>query len=642
MKQKSTATLRALISVACILVIFVNCFSACPSICSCKWKNGKQTAECAGQGLTVIPSSLDEGTQVIDISRNSFNEITSRAFQKKGLVNLQKIFMAECGISHIASDAFFQLSNLVELDLSNNKLQTIPTDALAHCPNIRRLQLAHNSIKQIDSGVFSFLSHLTYLGLANCQIKHLQPGAFNGLKNIGLIELDGNQLSTLSIKVFESLANLYGLYLHNNPWYCDCKIGEIRAWMLDRNIPLAAPPHCEGPLLLKGSSWDGMSIEDFACAPKMISVPKDISAIFGHNASIICRVDATPKASIYWEVGGKNLKNFSTTPELRAKYNVENEGSSKQTSVLTIYNTIESDADTYTCIADNKAGTSSINFTLSVMCPNHLSGSWNSTQITLLLVGVLFLILLAAAVICLLVYHPVWLSFGCKINRKNMLQHLSSKKQDTVEMNDIREDKEEKDIKVTDKQPRHETGSSGYGSDQLTPDLVSKIADMNNGPSLSTSTVSCNHLETDNPVLIDGYGSAIDHWPLGKGKAPRYEASPIRNNVYSEIYLNPCYGKDDDPYNYALQAAGVHQLPDCAGERYIPQNDRVRTLRGSYECAGGDQGREEFCTSPGHDDAFKRHPLVVANAAGHYTLPPKARFSPDEGYAEEGLEGTEV
>uniref|UniRef100_T1E1Q6 Putative kek1 protein n=1 Tax=Cupiennius salei TaxID=6928 RepID=T1E1Q6_CUPSA len=627
-----------------ILACIRSCF-LCPSICSCKWRHGKQTAECAGKGLTIIPADLDAGTQVIDISRNNFTDIPSKAFQKKGLANLQKIYISECGVTHIASDAFFQLSNLVELDLSRNKLQKIPSNALHLCPNLRRLQLAHNPITVIESGVLSPLSNLNYLGLGNCEIKHLQPGALNGVEGLEVIELDGNQLTTLSIDVFQSVRNLFGLHLHNNPWYCDCKIREIRTWMKGNNIPLSVPPQCEGPSHLKGFSWDTLSLEDFACAPKMLNVPKESKVISGNNASIHCQVSSIPKALIYWEVSGRSLKNISSSPELKMKYNVESEElSSRQSSVLTIYNALESDSDMYSCVAENKAGTSSMNFTLTVICPNHLSGAWSNTQITLLLFGVLFVIILAAAIICLLVYHPVSLSFGSKINRKNVLQHLSSKKQDAVEMNDVREDKEEKDLKVTDKQPRHETGSSGYGSDQLTPDLVSKIADMNNGPSLSTSTVSCNHLDSDTPALLDGYGSTIDHWPHGKPKAPRYDgSSPVRSNVYSEIYLNPCYGKDDDVYNYALQSAGVHQLPDCAaGDRYIPQNDRVRTLRAGYDCVPGDSNRDESCTSPGHDDGYKRYPLVVANSTGHYTLPPKARFSPDEGYAEEGLEGTEV
>ncbi|GIX91968.1 leucine-rich repeat, immunoglobulin-like domain and transmembrane domain-containing protein 3 [Caerostris darwini] len=328
---------------------------------------------------------------------------------------------------------------------------------------------------------------------------------------------------------------------------------------------------------------------------------------------------------------------------MRAKYNVETEDSSRQSSILTIYNAVESDSDIYVCIAENKAGISSTNFSLQVVCPNHLAGAWTGASITLLLVGVIFVILLAAAAICFLVYRPVPLPFGSKINRNIVIQHLASvKTQNVVEMNDIGEDKEEKDFKATDKHPRHETGSSGYGSDQLTPDLVSKIADMNNGASLSTSTVSCNHLDSDNPVLIDGYGSTIDHWPLGKAKPIRYEGSPIRNNIYSEIYLNPCYGKDEDPYNYALQSAGVHQLPDCSDNRYLPQNDRVRTLRGGYSCAAVDAARDEMYATTGRDESAKRYPMVVANSSGHFTVPGKKRFSPDEGYGGDGLEGTEV
>ncbi|XP_054708347.1 leucine-rich repeat-containing protein 4C-like [Uloborus diversus] len=633
-----------LISVTVIFISLLQSNLACPSVCSCKWKNGKKTAECTGQGITIIPANLDEGTQVIDISRNSFNEIPSRVFQKKMLTNLQKIFMAECSISRIASDAFFQLSNLVELDLSGNQLETVPTEALNDCPNIRRLQLAHNPIEEIDDGMFSSLSHLTFLGLSNCRIKHLQPGALKGLNRIEVIELDGNQLTQLSIDVFEPLQFLFGLHLNDNPWHCDCKIRFIREWMMNRNIPLAVPPRCETPRSLNGITWEGLSLEEFACPPKMINVPKEFTVVSGNNASILCQVNATPKASIHWEVNGRSLRNLSFTPELKAKYSVD-EDLARQTSILVIYNTIEKDSDTYTCIAENRAGTASINFTLTVACASRLNVVWKSTHILAVVFGILALLILCSVVALLFIYRPSSLFFCSKLTRKNVLQHMPSKRQDNVEMNDVSTDKEEKDQKVTDKQPRHETGSSGYGSDQLTPDLVSKIADTNNGPSLSASTASCNHLESDNSALIVRYATVVEHWPLGKENASRFDTSPFRNHM-SQVYLNPFYSKhDDDAYNCALQstggAEGHIQLPDSVGDRYIPQNNRVRTLRGGYDCTG-DLNRDDLYNSHIHDDAFKRHPIVVANSSSHFNQPAKLRFSPDEGYAEEGLEGTEV
>ena len=37
---------------------------ACPLMCKCKWKRGKETVECASKGFKSIPHIKDSGTQV--------------------------------------------------------------------------------------------------------------------------------------------------------------------------------------------------------------------------------------------------------------------------------------------------------------------------------------------------------------------------------------------------------------------------------------------------------------------------------------------------------------------------------------------------------------------------------------------------
>ena len=38
--------------------------TACPLMCKCKWKRGKETVECASKGFKNIPYIKDSGTQV--------------------------------------------------------------------------------------------------------------------------------------------------------------------------------------------------------------------------------------------------------------------------------------------------------------------------------------------------------------------------------------------------------------------------------------------------------------------------------------------------------------------------------------------------------------------------------------------------
>ena len=38
--------------------------SSCPSLCTCKWSSGKQTADCSGKGLTTVPQDIHHDVQV--------------------------------------------------------------------------------------------------------------------------------------------------------------------------------------------------------------------------------------------------------------------------------------------------------------------------------------------------------------------------------------------------------------------------------------------------------------------------------------------------------------------------------------------------------------------------------------------------
>ena len=50
--------------------------TACPFTCKCKWKQGKETVECASKGFKNIPYIKDSGTQVGDLNNVSLYHIS--------------------------------------------------------------------------------------------------------------------------------------------------------------------------------------------------------------------------------------------------------------------------------------------------------------------------------------------------------------------------------------------------------------------------------------------------------------------------------------------------------------------------------------------------------------------------------------
>ncbi len=329
--------------------IFVAAASAqlmiCPQVCSCIWRNGKQTTICENQNLISIPNQISPSTQVLDLNTNNFQILPSRAFQERGLINLQKLFLPRCKLGAIADDAFVQLTNLVELDLSENLLTTVPVKALANTTNLRRLLLNGNHIATISAEAFAPLTSLKFLNLSGmisiyrfsisisthygpatdqrwppralftfsfdfnpnfylyflgCQTHTIEARAFWGLADLEYLYLHSNQLTTLPYAVVQDLPALYSFDLYRNPWVCNCEMRATREWMIRNNVGQSIPPACELPLRLSGLMWNSLDLDDFACQPEMLSTTVEVARPAGANATLVCTVKGLPEPKIYW------------------------------------------------------------------------------------------------------------------------------------------------------------------------------------------------------------------------------------------------------------------------------------------------------------------------------------------------------
>ena len=81
--------------------------------------------DCSDQTLTAIPSDVGKNSQVLNMSGNSIPLFGRAHFSRLGLLNLQKVSCSRCELESIDAKAFLGLTNLVELDLSVNKLTEV-------------------------------------------------------------------------------------------------------------------------------------------------------------------------------------------------------------------------------------------------------------------------------------------------------------------------------------------------------------------------------------------------------------------------------------------------------------------------------------------------------------------------------------
>uniref|UniRef100_A0ACB8EX85 Uncharacterized protein n=1 Tax=Sphaerodactylus townsendi TaxID=933632 RepID=A0ACB8EX85_9SAUR len=211
-------------------------------------------ASCAGKGLALVPSGLDNGTGILLLGSNRLARVSTASFRH--LRNLTDLDLSHNGMGEL--EAASPLPGLQELDLSYNALKRLP--ALQGFPNLRRLSLGHNALSWLPTGGFRALGGLTDLELQGNRLQSLPEGAFSGLAALKDLDLSENLLTALPPELLVALGALHTLrlernrlqavpegffpegqlfayvYLAGNPWLCDCALEYLRDWIVENEF----------------------------------------------------------------------------------------------------------------------------------------------------------------------------------------------------------------------------------------------------------------------------------------------------------------------------------------------------------------------------------------------------------------------
>ncbi|XP_063621133.1 leucine-rich repeat-containing protein 24 [Cydia splendana] len=365
---------------------------SCPAVCECKWKGGKQTVECVDRALITVPQPVDPATQVLDLSGNNLQILPQDAFARTGLVNLQRIYLRSCSIGQIHDRAFKGLTNLVELDLSHNLLTQIPSNSFRDVPFLRDLTIAQNPILKVHSESLSNLGSVVKLDLSKCDIREISPDSFRNLKSLESLKLNINKLRELPLNSLEKLEKLRAIDLSDNHWTCDCRLRELKLWLGKRK--LLSTPSCSAPTRLANRPFSELAIEEFACKPEILPVSRHVMADAGGNATITCKTEAVPSASINWYWNGRLLQNGSHFNSHQKTYIFE-EGDAKKKSMLVLTNLQVSEPIEFYCVATNNGGSAEANFTLHIS-QSSLQTTLGSAQIASLGAALFILIVIVS------------------------------------------------------------------------------------------------------------------------------------------------------------------------------------------------------------------------------------------------------
>lgn len=173
----------------------------------------------------------------LDLSKNKINALHCDDFAN--MTKLRRLKLNANSISSLPSCVFKDVTKLEVLKLQNNSISKLNRTFQMYLPNLKQLHLNSNKLVAINHGEFAGLRSLQNLSLHSNQIKKLEMGSFLGLKNLTDIHLQINLIATEQIAggVFNDLINLRRLDLSNN---------HIRYY---NSQPLSNPPFLHLSLL---------------------------------------------------------------------------------------------------------------------------------------------------------------------------------------------------------------------------------------------------------------------------------------------------------------------------------------------------------------------------------------------------------
>lgn len=225
---------------ACLLVFTVSvCGSApgmCPTACVC----ASDIVSCTSKNLSRVPGNLYKCMKRLDLSYNRIGALEPE-WVPVLLEKLNTLIINHNSISSISTGSFSTIPNLKYLDLSSNSLKTLGSPVFQELRALEILLLYNNQIAQIDSSAFGGLYKLQKLYLSYNLLSHFPLDLYTGkykLTDLVLLDVSFNHIQLMPIQRLSSVParHLSGIYLHGNPFYCDCMLYSMLIFWYQRHF----------------------------------------------------------------------------------------------------------------------------------------------------------------------------------------------------------------------------------------------------------------------------------------------------------------------------------------------------------------------------------------------------------------------
>uniref|UniRef100_UPI0037E8BCE3 leucine-rich repeat and immunoglobulin-like domain-containing nogo receptor-interacting protein 1 n=1 Tax=Semicossyphus pulcher TaxID=241346 RepID=UPI0037E8BCE3 len=179
----------------------------CPQPCRCN--TVLLEANCSDSQLNTVPDSLPQDTKLLNLTHNKIKTLVQQQFQT--LTQLFDLDLSDNFVAIIEVEAFLGLQNLINLRLARNRLKVIPVGAFAGLQRLRFLDISSNGILVFLDFTFRDLAALQFLTAADNDVVFISHQAFSGLTSLQELHLDGCNLTAVPTEALTQLGGLRSL-----------------------------------------------------------------------------------------------------------------------------------------------------------------------------------------------------------------------------------------------------------------------------------------------------------------------------------------------------------------------------------------------------------------------------------------------
>ncbi|KAM4658726.1 immunoglobulin superfamily member 10 [Amazona ochrocephala] len=257
--------------------------TACPRLCACYVPT---EVHCTFRYFTAVPPHIPPNVERINLGYNSLLSLRETDFS--GLEKLELLMLHSNEINTIPDKVFDDLYSLQVLKMSYNKVRVLQQDIFRGLKSLVRLHMDHNKIEFVNPYVFYGLTSLRLVHLEGNLLKQLHPDTFVTLRYSQIFKISfmkhiylfDNTLTSLPQEMFSYMSELESIYLHGNPWSCDCNLQWFAEWAKarpdvvkckkDRSSGAQQCPVCASPKSHEGKSLVDVPFASLTCTKPAI------------------------------------------------------------------------------------------------------------------------------------------------------------------------------------------------------------------------------------------------------------------------------------------------------------------------------------------------------------------------------------